>query len=234
MDIIPTLNKDGLEINMIFAKIDFINLLPFYIFTKKNIRSSQIKQIINYKKSYPAVINKKFKKRKIDAAFISSIKSRRCSCTNIGIVAKGAVWSVLSLQGTYQKDYQSDTSNVLAKVLDIDGQVLIGDKALNYYFNTDKQDFIDLAKLWKERYGLPFVFARLCFNSHEKYFLELSKKFVNSKVFIPQYILKQYSKRNGLTNKQIKNYLDKISYKISYREKQALKLFFKLAKQKGL
>lgn len=219
---------------MIFAKIDFINLLPFYIFIKKNIRSSQIKQIINYKKSYPSIINKKFKKRKIDAAFISSIKSNRCNCSDIGIVAQDAVWSVLSLQGKYQKDYQSDTSNVLAKVLDIDGQVLIGDKALKYYFDTDDNSFIDLAQEWKKRYGLPFVFARLCFNGHGKYLTELSHKFVNSKVFIPQYILNQYSKRSGLTNKQIISYLEKITYKISYKEKKALKLFFKLAKQQGL
>ena len=219
---------------MIFAKIDFINLLPFYIFTKKNIRSSQIKQIINYKKSYPSAINKQFQKRKIDAAFISSIKSRKCSCADIGIVAQDAVWSVLALLDSYQEDYQSDTSNVLAKILDIDGKVLIGDKALQYYFSEDQKEFIDLAKLWKQKYQLPFVFARLCFNSNKQYFLELSKKFANTKVSIPQYILNRYSQRSGLSKKQIKNYLEKISYKISYKEKRALKLFFKLAKQKGL
>ena len=49
---------------MIFAKIDFINLLPFHVFIKKNIKSNQVKAIIEYKKSYPSVINKKFKKRK--------------------------------------------------------------------------------------------------------------------------------------------------------------------------
>ena len=51
---------------MIFAKIDFINLLPFHIFIKKNIQSSQQKSIIEYKKSYPSYINIKFKKRKVD------------------------------------------------------------------------------------------------------------------------------------------------------------------------
>ena len=55
---------------MIFAKIDFINLLPFHIYIKKNIRSTQIKSIINYKKSYPSAINKKYKARKVDSAFI--------------------------------------------------------------------------------------------------------------------------------------------------------------------
>jgi len=70
---------------MIFGKIDFINLLPFYVFIKKNISSSQMKQIINYKKSYPSAINKKFAKRKIDAAFISSIASQKAKSLDIGI-----------------------------------------------------------------------------------------------------------------------------------------------------
>ncbi len=55
---------------MKFAKIDFINLLPFHIFIKKNIKSAQLKSIIEYKKSYPSNINNKFKKRKVDIAFI--------------------------------------------------------------------------------------------------------------------------------------------------------------------
>lgn len=219
---------------MIFAKIDFINLLPFYIFIKKNIRSSQIKQIINYKKSYPSKINKLFIKRKIDAAFISSIASKKCKCLDLGIIAKGEVLSVLSLNGVYEKDYQSDTSNALAKALEIEGRVLIGDKALYHYHNSENRDFIDLAKEWKERYNLPFVFARLCLNDQEKYLHKLSNKFLKTKVKIPQYILKQYSQRSGVSSKQIKEYLTKISYKISYKEKQSLKLFFKLAKQKGL
>ncbi len=219
---------------MIFAKIDFINLLPFYIFIKKNIKSSQIKQIINYKKSYPSKINRQFKKRKIDAAFISSIASKRCKCLDIGIVAQNEVLSVLSLSGNYEKDYQSDTSNALAKILDIEGKVLIGDKALHHYHNSPNKDFVDLAQLWKTKYNLPFVFARLCINKNEKYLQNLSKQFLKEKVKIPQYILNQYSKRTNLTNKEIKQYLTKISYKISHKEKQSLKLFLKLTKKEGL
>ena len=215
---------------MIFAKIDFINLLPFYIFIKKNINSSQIKQIINYKKSYPSVINQQFKKRSIDAAFISSIKSKRCKCLDLGIVSKKEVLSVLALKGDFKKDKQSDTSNALAVALDIEGEILIGDKALHYYHNHDDKDkdFIDLAKVWNDKYNLPFVFARLCFNQEKKYLENLSKKFLASNVKIPQYILKQYANRTNLSTKQIQEYLSKISYKISYKEKQSLKLFFKL------
>lgn len=215
---------------MIFAKIDFINLLPFYVYIKKNLKSSQQKQILEYKKSYPSQINTMYKKRQIDGAFISSIKSKNTSCTDIGIVAKNEVLSVLALEGRYQKDYQSDTSNILAQVLDIQGEILIGDKALVYYFNHPNENFIDLAKQWKDTYNLPFIFARLCFNKCDKTFLSLSKKFVTTKVKIPQYILNKYAIKSGLEKKQILYYLEKISYKIEYKEKRALKKFFTLAK----
>lgn len=219
---------------MIFAKIDFVNLLPFYTFIKKNIQSTQIKQIINYKKSYPAKINKQFKKRQIHSAFISSIASKNCKCLDIGIVAKDEVLSVLSLKGSYEKDYQSDTSNALAKVLEVDGKILIGDKALYHYHNSLEKDFQDLAKLWKQKYNLPFVFARLCTNQSDLYFENLAKEFLTTKVKIPQYILKQYATRTKLTTKQITNYLSKISYNIGYKEKRSLKLFLKLANKKNL
>ncbi len=216
---------------MIFAKIDFINLLPFYVYIKKNIRSSQNKAIINYKKSYPSKINQLFLNRKIDAAFISSIKSRHCKgCLDVGIVAQNEVLSVLCLPGVYAKDYQSDTSNMLAKVLNVNGQVLIGDKALQYYHTHLDEPFIDLAALWKEKTGLPFVFARLCTNKHKDYLNKLSKNFVNTKVKIPQYILNKYAQRSGLTQKQILQYLEKISYNITYKEKRSLKKFLQLTK----
>lgn len=218
---------------MIFAKIDFINLLPFYIFIKKNIKSTQIKQIINYKKSYPSKINKKFKNKEIDAAFISSIASRGCKCLDLGIVSQKEVLSVLVLKGKNKDDIQSETSNALAKILGVEGEVIIGDRALYHYHNSKDSDFTDLAQLWNEKYNLPFVFARLCLNSHHQYLYNLSKKFINQKIFIPQYILKQYSEKSGLSNKQITEYLTKISYKIGYKEKRSLKLFFKLEKKEN-
>jgi len=214
---------------MIFAKIDFINLLPFYIFIKKNIKSSQIKQIINYKKSYPSDINKKFHKKQIDAAFISSVVSKRCNCLDIGIVAKKEVLSVLVRAGKNEDDIQSNTSNVLAKVLNIQGKVIIGDKALYKYHNNDDK-FIDLAKVWNDKYNLPFVFARLCVNKHYKYLDKLTKKFIKTDIKIPQYILKQYSKKTGVSPVQIIEYLNKISYKIEHKEKRSLRLFFRLQK----
>ena len=219
---------------MVFAKIDFINLLPFHIYIKKNIRSTQTKAIIEYKKSYPSLINKKFKKREVHSAFISSIASRNEKKLNLGIIARKEVLSVLLIPGNDEKDFQSDTSNALAEVLNLEGKVLIGDKALKYYHNNEKKDFIDLAQYWNDKYNLPFVFAVLCYSSNKRQLERLIKKFNKNHIKIPTYILNQYSKRTGISNKNILEYLKKIDYTIGIKEKRSLKLFLKLTKEKGL
>lgn len=219
---------------MIFAKIDFINLLPFHIYLKKNIQSSQIKAIINYKRSFPSNINKKFKKRKVDSAFISSIASKNEKSLNLGIVAKSDVQSVILIPGKKEDDFQSETSNALAKVLNLEGKVLIGDKALRYFHQEEKDDFIDLAKEWKEKYNLPFVFAMLCYNKNGNFLKKVTKKFNKRHIKIPQYILKKYSLKSNISTKNILSYLEKIDYEINHKEKLALKKFLILAKKEGL
>lgn len=219
---------------MIFAKIDFINLLPFHIFIKKNIKSTQLKLSIEYKKSYPSYINNKFKKRKVDSAFISSIASRNEKFLNFGIVAQDEVLSVLLIPGIEEKDFQSQTSNALAKVLDLKGKVIIGDKALKFYHENENIKKIDLAKEWKNKFNLPFVFAVLCYNSNKKALKNITKDFNKQHIKIPQYILEQYSKRSGVSKNNILNYLKKIDYNLGLKEKRSLKLFLKLTKQKGL
>ena len=219
---------------MIFAKIDFINLLPFHIFIKKNIKSTQQKSIIEYKKSYPSFINNKFKKRKVDSAFISSIASRNEKYLDFGIVAQDEVLSVLLIPGIQESDFQSQTSNALALVLDLQGKVIIGDKALKFYHENPNVIKIDLAKEWKKKYNLPFVFAVLCFNSNKKALKKITKNFNKQYIKIPQYILEQYSKRSGVSKNNILQYLKKIDYNLGFKEKRSLKLFLNLTKNKGL
>ena len=219
---------------MIFAKIDFINLLPFHIFIKKNIKSSQQKAIIEYKKSYPSNINKKFKNRTVDSAFISSIASRNEKYLNFGIVASNEVLSVLLIPGDEEIDFQSQTSNALAKILDLKGKVIIGDKALNFYHENKNLKKIDLAKEWYSKYNLPFVFAVLCFNKNKIQLSKLTKRFNKKHIKIPQYILEKYSKRSNVSKENILEYLKKINYTLGIKEKRSLKLFLKLTKEKGL
>ncbi|WP_156922670.1 MqnA/MqnD/SBP family protein [Lebetimonas sp. JH292] len=56
------------KVNMKIGHINYLNLLPFYQFLKKN----NIFMI----KGVPSNINQLYKKRKIEAAFISSIRAK--------------------------------------------------------------------------------------------------------------------------------------------------------------
>jgi len=90
-----------------------------------------------------------FLNRRVDAAFISSIMAKKSDHVNLGIIAKKEVKSVLVIASKkHKKDAESASSNLLANLLHVKGEVLIGDKALRYALVHD--DYIDLAKLWNK------------------------------------------------------------------------------------
>jgi chorismate dehydratase len=218
---------------VIFGKIDFLNLLPFHVFMKRYAKTLKTHQSLNYHKGVPSTLNRSFAARRIDAAFISSITARDCTHFNVGIVAKKSVLSVLSLPSNLHKnDTDSATSNLLAQVLDIEGEVLIGDKALRYYYSGG--ECIDLAQLWHSKTHLPFVFALLCTHHHTEKLKRLSRAFIRKPIKIPYYILMENARKSDLTPAQITHYLQYISYKIGEKEKRGYKRFLKEATQKGL
>ena len=214
---------------MIFGKIEYLNLLPFHIFMKRYLRSSSAAQAMHYKKSVPAKINKLYHTRQVDAAFISSITAKKESHVPLGIIAKKEVLSVLVIPQVHNiNDKESATSNVLAKLLDVQGEVIIGDKALRYYLEGGKG--IDLAKKWHDTYQLPFVFALLCHHGHTKKMNKLSKDFLRHKIYIPQYLLQKAAKRTNIDTKDILNYLQYISYEMDAKAKKSVRLFWRLTR----
>ncbi|MBE0492275.1 MAG: menaquinone via futalosine step 1 [Sulfurospirillum sp.] len=218
---------------MIFGKIDYINLLPFHTFLKKSNMQNALKKACEYRKSYPSAINARFEKRRIDAAIISSIQSGKkgIRTLDMGIVAKKNVRSVVVEKNTQNaSDPHSATSNMLAKVLQIHGKVLIGDKALQAYLQ-EPDHYIDLAQIWYEKYHLPFVFARLSINRYFHFYKRISDRFKKYNIKIPSYVINQYSQERGIKVQDIKQYLALISYDIGAREKRSLQLFFKKSKQ---
>jgi len=215
---------------MIFGKIEYLNLLPFHIFMKRFIKNSSEKMSMEYKRGVPAVINASFHARKVDAAFISSISARRSSYVGLGIIARKDVKSVLIIPSKKdKKDVESASSNVLAKVLGLEGEVLIGDKALRYALAND--DYIDLAKEWYKRHKLPFVFALLCYHKDKKVYKKIEREFLKRQIKIPQYILKNASKKTGIKEKDILEYLKLISYEVDGKSKRGLARFYKEAKK---
>jgi chorismate dehydratase len=182
-----------------------------------------------YKRAVPSQINSALKRREVNAAFISSVTSQKCKCTDLGIIANKRVYSVFVLPGEEKRDPASATSNQLAKVLHLKGRVLIGDEALKYYLSGGKG--IDLAEIWYKETRLPFVFARLCYNKDAKIVKKLAQTFSKTKVNIPQYILKQEAKKRGISPKELLWYLGHIEYKMDYKAKRSLKLFLKKSRK---
>jgi chorismate dehydratase len=176
-----------------------------------------------YKRAVPSQINKALARKNIHAGFISSLESSLYHCTILGIITHKKVYSVLVLEGKNQADPASATSNALAKKLNIQGKVIIGDKALKYYLLGGKG--IDLSQAWYQKTGLPFVFARLCYNRHGKSIEKLAKKFIQKEIKIPQYILKKEAKKRNITPKQLLWYLEYISYEMTWKAKKGLKKF---------
>ena len=215
---------------MVFGKIEYLNLLPFHVFMKRFISNSSAKMSMEYKKNVPAQINRLFQNRTVDAAFISSITAKKSTHVNLGIIAKSRVHSVLVIPSkTKKSDKESASSNVLANILNISGEVLIGDKALQYALQNS--DYIDLAKVWSQKYKLPFVFALLCYHKDKKLYKRIEREFLKRKVKIPQYILHQASLRTDIKKSSILEYLKLISYKLDAKAKLGLKKFYKEAER---
>ncbi len=214
---------------VVFGKIEYLNLLPFHLFMKRFTRSSQQSMSMDYYKDVPAKTNKKFLSRKVDAAFISSIRAKNQKYVNLGIIAKKEVLSVLVAPSeTNTQDSESETSNLLAKILHVKGEVLIGDKALRYYLQN--KPHVDLAKLWHEKYKLPFVFALLCYHNDKALYKKIEKNFLKTKIKIPRYILREASMRTGVSQENILNYLKYISYNFDKKAKNGLEKFYKEVK----
>ncbi len=211
---------------MLFGSISYLNLLPFQLFLKQHLKSNAAKMSFRYKRAVPSQINRALKRRSVNAAFVSSVTSRRFACTDLGIIAHKRVYSVFLLEGAPKQDPASATSNALAKLLGLKGEVLIGDAALKYYLEGGEG--IDLAQAWYEKTGLPFVFARLCYNQHGRYIRQLAKTFASQKVRIPQYVLKREAKKRGISPKELSWYLAHIHYEMDWKAKRGLKKFLRL------
>lgn len=219
---------------MLFGKIDYLNLLPFHVFLKKSTLQSPYKQFIEHNKGVPSELCKRLYKGQIDAAIISSIESRRKKYKKLdfGIVSKNKVLSVLVQKNTPKAtDPASMTSNMLSKILKLNGQIIIGDNALRKYLNLGVSKFYDLGEIWHQRQNLPFVYARFCYTKNGEIYTKLAKQFLQKKVKIPRYILNKYAISRQISPNDILKYLTFISYKIASKEKKALKIFISKAKE---
>ena len=124
-----------------------------------------------------------------------------------------------------------------------DAALLIGDAALQVPTDTEYHLY-DLAHIWRERTGLPFVFAvwavRLDALNRKPDGLSLAKVFQQSRDhgLEPQNldgIAKEWAPRLGLTEADIRSYLtENIHYYLDRQNHAGLKLFLQYAQEIGL
>lgn len=235
---------------MRFGKIEYLNLLPFDVFVKRCRATTSFKMAFQHKKAYPAKLNEEFLMRRIDAGFISSIAGmksylNRKTC-KAGIIAYKEVRSVLILDSKPMRDYQSATSNALCDVLGLRGEVLIGDRALKYYYdikrgNSDNK-YIDMAQAWFNKTKLPFVFGLACFHGYGNFYHDLIANFIGKSgknthkkhTKIPHYILMRHTEHIGIDKKFAQEYLKCIYYEIRTKERTALERFYREIRLQGV
>lgn len=221
---------------MRFGKIDYLNLLPFEVFIRSYPKPSQFQLFYNKRKSYPSRLNQEFLFSRIDAGFVSSIvalrsKRERFQATNVGIIARKKVMSVICLPQERGDDYQSATSNALLRVLGLTGRVLIGDRALVEVLKMQSKGrdaiYWDMGEMWVQRERLPFVFGRLCVRKNREFYARLIQAFVREKTRIPYFILKKAESKSGIECKEILKYLDNLSYKLDKKAQIGMNRFYR-------
>ena len=217
---------------MRFGKIDYLNLLPFHVFLKSRPLPTFTKKFIETKKGVPSKLCRDLRAMRVDAAVISSIESRhkKFAIHPLGIVAQNKVKSVLVRKNSTSKpDPASMSSNMLARILGLNGEVIIGDNALKAILSRGEDKFYDMAEIWHKKTNLPFVFGILCSVKNHEIYADLAETFLRRNIKIPQYILIKYARTRGIAEKDILEYLQLISYKVGTREMRSLKIFLKKA-----
>lgn len=212
---------------MKIGRIEYLNLLPFYVFIKSSPLSNASKQFAMRNHSYPAKLNVDYLYRRIDSGFISSFVASPRTKSIAGIIGKGRVQSVLAILGEFGADYQSATSNALLQLLGIRARVLIGDNALRFYLQNPRDAFIDLAEAWFVKHKLPFVFGRFCYQNKSHLHKHIARAFVKSRIKIPFYILRAASQNSAISTADIRSYLSQIFYHINPKEQQSLRVFYR-------
>jgi chorismate dehydratase len=192
---------------------------------------------------------------------------------NIAIASKGRVRSILLVSKkpiedvrSVAADTSSRTSVALTQVLltkyfggpreltphapqleemlrDHDAGLLIGDPALQVPTDTGYHLY-DLAEIWRERTGLPFVFAfwavRLDALVRKPQHLNLKRTFQQSRDHGLQpenldVIAKEWAPKLGLTEPDIRSYLtENIHYYLDRQNHAGLRLFLQLSHEIGL
>jgi chorismate dehydratase len=233
------------------GRISYVNMAPVFHRLEAEVEEVQ---------GVPTELNGRLLAGELDLAPISSIEYARNAhrlrlLPRLCVSSEGAVDSIqlvarrpLEQVRTVAVTPESATSVVLTKVLlpeathvplgeEADATLLIGDAALKSAFE-DPTPHHDLGRLWKERTGLPMVFAVwACPEPVPPGMAELEQALVDSVLTAraePERLAYESSERYGYPAGFLARYFEKLRYRFGPRERAGLYTFLELARDAGL
>jgi chorismate dehydratase len=232
------------------GRISYVNMAPVFYRLDTDVEEVQ---------GVPTDLNRRLLAGELDVAPISSIEYARHAerlrlLPRLCVGSEGAVDSIqlvsrkpLEQVRTVAVTPESATSVVLTRVLlpeadhvplgeDADAKLLIGDAALKSAFE-DPTPHYDLGRLWRDRTGLPMVFAVwACPEPLPAGLTELEDALVASVRLAraePEQLAHEASDRYGYPAGFLARYFEKLRYRFGPRERAGLMTFLELARDVG-
>lgn len=232
------------------GRIAYVNMAPVFFRLE-----AEVEEVVGV----PTELNRRLLDGEIDLAPISSIEYARNAerlriLPRLCVGSEGAVDSIqlvsrLPLESVRSVAVtpESATSVVLTRILlpdaehvplgeDADAKLLIGDAALKSSFE-DPTPHYDLGRLWRERTGLPMVFAVwACPDPPPAELTKLEDELVASVRRAraePERLAHEASERYGYPAGFLARYFEKLRYRFGPRERAGLCTFLELAHEAG-
>ena len=235
---------------LVLGRIAYVNMAPLF-----HDLQHPAKQVTGV----PTDLNAQLLDGRIDVAPISSIEWARHSrqlglLPRLCVSSEGAVDSIqivsrrpLAEIRTVAATPESATSTVLTRVLlpdaelvpfeaEADGRLLIGDAALRSVFE-DPTPHYDLGQLWRERTGLPMVYAVFaCQRPPPSGLVEVETALLEAHARAraePEALARASSAAYGYPAGFLARYFEKLQYSFGPRERAGLLSFLEMARDIG-
>jgi chorismate dehydratase len=232
------------------GRISYVNMAPVFY---------GLDAAVDEVAGVPTELNARLLAGELDLAPISSIEYGRNAdrlriLPRLCVSAEGAVDSIqlvarvpLERVRSIAVTPESATAAVLARILlpeadpvpldaDADATLLIGDAALASMFE-DPTPHHDLGRLWRERTGLPMVYAVFaCADPPPAGIPDLEDALLAAHRRArshPEALAREASARYGYPPGFLARYFEKLSYRFGPRERAGLLTFFELARDAG-
>jgi chorismate dehydratase len=231
------------------GRISYVNMAPVFYRVAADVDEVQ---------GVPTALNRMLLAGEIDVAPISSIEYARHAdrlrlLPRLCVASEGAVDSIQLVSRTPLERIrsvavtpESATSVVLTRVLlpdaeqvpleeEADARLLIGDAALSAF--EDPTPHYDLGRLWRERTGLPMVFAVWAFPEPGPVGLGDLEDALAESVRLaraePERLAYESSERYGYPAGFLARYFEKLRYSFGPRERAGFYTFLEMARDAG-